>query len=91
MKILSNLSIFSAVIGVLLLCCSYAYSNYFEQLMVLSFVFWFIGLLLSFSAMFKKEHGKTKFLAVIAFFILSFIISWNDPFQIVRLLTWIKN
>ena len=50
-----------------------------------------IGLLLSFAALFKGEQGKIRFLPVIAFFLLSFIITWNDPFQILRLLTWIKN
>lgn len=50
-----------------------------------------IGMLCSFGAMSKNEKGKSKFLAVAAFFLLSFILAWNDPFQIIRLLTWMKN
>jgi hypothetical protein len=91
MKMLSKLSIIFAVIGVLVLGSSYIYSNYFEFLMVTGIVVLFIGLMFSFGAMFKREQGKLKFLAVAAFLLFSLIISWNDPFQILRLLTWIKN
>lgn len=87
----SKLSIISAVIGTVLLSSSYIYSNNFEILMISGFAVLIISLLLSFTAVFKKEHGKTKFLPVVTFFFLSFIITWNDPFQIVRFLTWIKN
>lgn len=59
--------------------------------MVFGFTLLFIGLALSFGAMFKREQGKIKYLAVGAFFLFSFIISWNDPLQILRILTWIKN
>ncbi|MFF2447787.1 hypothetical protein ACFVSW_11870 [Neobacillus sp. NPDC058068] len=91
MKTLSKLSIVFAVIGLLVLGSSYIYSNYIEPLMLTGFVVLFIGLMLSFSAMFKREQGKMKLLAVAAFFLFGFIISWNGPFQILRLLTWIKN
>ncbi|WP_223592319.1 hypothetical protein [Neobacillus bataviensis] len=91
MKMLSKLSILFAVIGVLLLGSSYMNPSHFEPLMVSGFGVLFIGFLLSFGAMFKKEQGKIKFFAAAAFFLLSFIITWNDPFQIIRILTWIKN
>ena len=91
MKILSKLSVIFAVIGVLFLGSSYVYSNYIEPLMLTGFVVLFIGLMLSFGARFKGEQGKMKLLAVLTFFLFGFIISWNDPFQIFRLLTWIKN
>ncbi|MDN3019151.1 hypothetical protein PH210_23545 [Paenibacillus sp. BSR1-1] len=78
-------------IGVLLLGSSYMNPSYFEPVMVSGFGVLFIGLLLSFGAMFKKEKGKIKFFAAAAFFLLSFIITWNDPFQIIRIVTWIKN
>ncbi|MDQ0217906.1 hypothetical protein ELQ35_00225 [Peribacillus cavernae] len=91
MKRLSNLSIIFAVIGVLLFVFASFFPNSFEALIASGFGFLFIGLLLSFGAMFKREKGKTKFLSVVAFFLFSFIIAWNEPFQIVRLLTWLKN
>jgi hypothetical protein len=91
MNSLSKCSIGFAVIGVLLFATSYAIPNSFEPLMVSGFSALLIGMLLSFGAMFRSEQGKTKFLAVAVFFLLSFIISWNEPLQIVKLLTWMKN
>ncbi|ATP39950.1 hypothetical protein CSE16_07745 [Solibacillus sp. R5-41] len=87
----SKLSIIFSVIGTVLMSSSYIYPNNFEILMISGLTLLIISLLLSSTALFKREQGKTKFLPVVAFFILSFIITWNEPFQIVRLLTWIKN
>ncbi|TKH00236.1 hypothetical protein FC682_24370 [Peribacillus simplex] len=91
MKTLSNWSIVFAVIGTLSLCCSFALPKASELLMISGFGALLIGMLCSFGAMFINEKGKSKFLAVAAFFLLSFILVWNEPFQIVRLLTWMKN
>ncbi|MEH7547937.1 MULTISPECIES: hypothetical protein [Bacillaceae] len=91
MKILSKLSIIFTILGVLFISFAYIYSIYFEPLMVSGFSILFIGLLASFGAMYTKEQGNIKFLAVAAFFLLSIIVTWNQPFDILRLLTWIKN
>ncbi|TKH11881.1 hypothetical protein FC678_11025 [Peribacillus simplex] len=91
MQTLSNWSIVFAVIGTLSLCCSFALPKASELLMISGFGALLIGMLCSFGAMFINEKGKSKFLAVAAFFLLSFILVWNEPFQIVRLLTWMKN
>ena len=91
MKSLSIWSIVFAIIGVLLFGFSYIFPEYFEILMSLGFGLLIIGSLLCFGAMLKRETGIAKFLSVAAFFILSFIIIWVDPFQIVRLLIWMKN
>lgn len=91
MKRLSNWSIVFAVIGTLSFSCSLAFSKASELLLFSGFGALLIGMLCSFGAMYKNEKGKSKFLAVAAFFLLSFILVWNEPFQIVRLLTWMKN
>jgi hypothetical protein len=91
MKSLSNWSFVFAVIGAVSFCCAFFLPKSFELLMVSGFGALLIGMLFSFGAMLKSEKGKTKFLAVAAFFLLSFILVWNEPFQIVRLLTWMKN
>ncbi|SIQ03693.1 hypothetical protein SAMN05878482_101151 [Peribacillus simplex] len=91
MKSLSNWSIVFAVIGILSFCYSFALPKVSELLMISGFGALVIGMLCSFGAIFKNEKGKSKFLAVAAFFLLSFILVWNEPFQIVRLLTWMKN
>ncbi|MCY9006871.1 hypothetical protein [Peribacillus frigoritolerans] len=91
MKRLSNWSIIFAVIGLLSFCCSLTFSKAFELLMISGIGALLIGMLCSFGAMYKNERGMSKFLAVAAFFLLSFILVWFEPFQIVRLLTWMKN
>jgi hypothetical protein len=91
MKSLSNWSIVFAVIGTLSFCCSLALAKASELLMISGFGALLIGMFCSLGAMFINEKGKLKFLAVAAFFLLSFILIWNEPFQIVRLLTWMKN
>ena len=91
MKHLSIWSIVFAIIGVILFSCSYVFTESFEFLMIMGFVFLVIGSLFCFGAMFKREKGVWKFLSVGAFFILSFAITWSDPFQVLRLITWIKN
>jgi hypothetical protein len=80
-----------AVIGVLLFSSSNVFPELFEPLMALGFGFLILGSLFCFAGLFKREIGIAKFLPVIVFFLLSFIIVWNEHFQIVRLLTWLKN
>ncbi|MDW7615557.1 hypothetical protein SC499_12685 [Peribacillus simplex] len=91
MKRLSNWSIVFAVIGAVSFGCFFVFPKAFEPLMAIGFGALLIGMLFSFGAMYKNERGMSKFLAVAAFFLLSFILVWNEPFQIVRLLTWMKN
>ncbi|MCK1981444.1 MULTISPECIES: hypothetical protein [Peribacillus] len=91
MKRLSNWSVVFAVIGTLSFCCSLSLLKASEQLMISGFGALLLGMLCSFGAMYKNEKGKSKKMAVAAFLLLSFILVWNDPFQIVRLLTWMKN
>ena len=91
MKKLSIFSILFALMGLLLIGSSYIYTNSFELLMLLGFIALLIGLLSSFVAMIKREQGRTKFIAVAAFFVTGFVIAWFEPFQILRMLTWIKN
>jgi hypothetical protein len=90
MKGLSNWSFVFAVWCRIILLRFFSPKS-FELLMVSGFGALLIGMLFSFGSMLKSEKGKTKFLAVAAFFLLSFILVWNEPFQIVRLLTWMKN
>lgn len=91
MKNLSSWSIGFAVMGAAAFGFSFVSKEAFDFLMVFGFGALLLGMLLSFAAIFKNEKGKTKFLAVAAFFLLSFILVWNEPFQIIRLLTWMRN
>ncbi|ETI70540.1 hypothetical protein [Neobacillus vireti] len=91
MKWFSKLSVLFAIIGVLLFCSSYLFTELFEPLMTSGFGLLIVGSLLCFGAIFRSEKGKVKFLSLAALFLLSFIIVWSEPFQFVRLLTWMKN
>ncbi|WP_052352742.1 hypothetical protein [Neobacillus dielmonensis] len=88
---ISKLFIVFTGIGILLLGSSYIFHGILDLLVFSGFVLLFLGLVVSFAAMFRKEQGKMKFLAVGAFFLFSFVVTWIDSFQILRLFTWIKN
>ncbi len=91
MRGFSFFSVVFAVIGVLLFWSSYIFSGMFESLMASGFVFLIMGSLFCYVAVYRSEKGKAKFLSVVALFFLSFIVVWSDPFQVIRLLTWMKN
>ena len=91
MKWLSILSFVFTIVGLLLFWSSYVFTDLFEPLMIAGFVFLIVGSIFCFGAILRSEKGKVKFLSVAALFLLSFIMAWNKPFQILRLLTWIKN
>ncbi|EGQ21620.1 hypothetical protein HMPREF9372_3239 [Sporosarcina newyorkensis 2681] len=91
MRSFSVLSTLFAIIGVLLIGFSYIFKESFELLMVLGFGSLIVGSFLCFWAMVRGEKGAAKFSSVVAFFLLSFIIIWTEPFQIIRVLTWMKN
>ncbi|MDM5326725.1 hypothetical protein [Neobacillus sp. CF12] len=91
MKRFSILSVVFAIFGVLLFWSSYVFPELFEPLMAAGFVFLIVGSLFCFGAIFRSEKGNVKYLSVAALFLLSFIIVWSEPFQIVRLLTWMRN
>ncbi|WP_285767190.1 hypothetical protein [Peribacillus sp. SI8-4] len=91
MKNLSRWSIGFAMMGAAAVGLSFASKEAFDLLMVFGFGALLLGMLVSFGALFKNEKGKEKFLAVGAFFLLSFILVWNEPLQIIRFLTWMRN
>ncbi|AOH56346.1 hypothetical protein ABE28_018425 [Peribacillus muralis] len=90
MKNSSRWSIVFAVMGAAAFGSSFISKAAFDFLMIFGFAASSLGMLLSFGAMYKNERGKTKFMAVAAFF-LGFILVWNEPFQVIRLLTWLRN
>lgn len=91
MKSFSFWSFVFAVFGVLFFGSSYMFPEFFEPFMASGFGFLIVGSLFCFGALFKSEKGKAKFLSVAALFFLSSINVWSKPFQIVRVLTWMKN
>ena len=50
-----------------------------------------IGIIFSIVAFIKQEEGMLKVYSVCTFFIVLFLISWFEPFQLIRVLAWLKN
>ncbi|MED1470651.1 hypothetical protein [Bacillus salipaludis] len=91
MKSFSFWSFVFAVFGVLFFGSSYMFPELFEPLMASGFGLLIVGSLFCLGAIFKSEKENAKFLSVAALFFLSSIIIWSEPFQFVRVLTWMKN
>ncbi|MGE7602302.1 hypothetical protein ACQKL5_07290 [Peribacillus sp. NPDC097675] len=50
-----------------------------------------VGAILSFIAIGVKEKGSMKFFSVASLFILLLWVTWYEPFELIRMLTWLKN
>ena len=44
-----------------------------------------------FFAIAKNETGRLKYLSIMVAFVVLGVVTWTEPFQIVRVLTWLKN
>lgn len=91
MKLFSLLSIALIVLGLLLFGLSGLIEGYFEPIILIGVISLLAGIVLSFIAFSKQEEGILKFISLISFFIVLFLITWFEPFQVVRIITWLKN
>ncbi|WP_409292932.1 hypothetical protein [Peribacillus sp. SCS-37] len=91
MKQLSKGSIVFIVLGLFLLGVNWRMEGYLELIVLIGLVFLFVGALLSLIAIAKQEEGSLKFVSLFSFFIVLFFITWLEPFQVIRILTWLKN
>ena len=91
MKRFSMLSITFMVIGLLLFGLNWIIDGYSEPIVLLGFISSLIGIVLSFIAIAKREVGTIKFISLISFFIVMFLITWFEPFQVLRIITWLKS
>ncbi|PGL67803.1 hypothetical protein [Bacillus sp. AFS055030] len=91
MKNFSGISIILLIIGLVLFGIIYAIPGFNELIALVGFLFLLFGAICSFIAISKREIGYTKFLAVGSFFIIFLLITWFEPYFILRMLTWIKN
>lgn len=86
-----KLALFFTVIAVLLLSPAYFLAHGLEWLMFVGFACLLLSFVMSIGAFLKKEQGFLKLIPITMFFLVSFIPSVAEPFQIVRVLSWIKN
>jgi hypothetical protein len=91
MKNFSTISLIFLVIGLVLFGIIYVAPGFNELIALLGFLLLLFGAICSFIAISKREKGNTKYFAVSSFFIIFLLVTWFEPFLILRMLTWIKN
>ena len=83
-------SIVFIILGLLSFGLNWVVEGYSELIAFIGAIFILLGALFSFVAIFKNEKGILKFLSLISFFIILFLITWYEPFQLLRIVTWLK-
>jgi hypothetical protein len=91
MKQFSIWSIIFMFLGLFSFGLNWLIEGYSEPIVLIGFFFLLIGVIFSFIAISKKENGRIKFLSLASFFIILFLVTWFEPFQVVRIMTWLKN
>ena len=91
MKTFSIWSIGFMILALLSFGFNWLIEGYFEPIILIGSVFLLIGTTFSFIAIAKKEKGSIKFISLVSFFIILFAVTWFEPFQIIRVITWLKN
>ena len=91
MKRFSKLSITMIALGILLFGLNWMTEAYSEPIVFFGFLSFLVGLVLSFIAIGKREEGSLKYITVISFFAVMFSITWFEPIQVLRMITWLKN
>ncbi|RDU38105.1 hypothetical protein DRW41_00595 [Neobacillus piezotolerans] len=91
MKSYSILSLVFIIVGLLSSILNWLIEGYSEPIVLIGVILIFLGAVFGFIAIFKKEKGYTKFISIVSFFIILFLITWFEPLQVLRILTWLKN
>lgn len=91
MKPFSIWSLGFIVLGLFSFGLNWIIEGYFEPIVLIGAICFLVGTILSFIAIAKKEEGRLKFFSLISFFIVLFFITWFEPFQVIRIMTWLKN
>ncbi|PEX86544.1 hypothetical protein [Bacillus cereus] len=87
----SVLSMVLMFIGLLLFGLNWIIDGYSEPIVLFSFISFLVGSVLSLIAVAKREKGTLKFISLISVFVMMFLITWFEPFQVLRIITWLKN
>jgi hypothetical protein len=91
MKSFSKLAVGFTVLGILLFGFNWMAEGYSEPIVFSGVVFLLAGVILSLAAIAGKEAGKLKIISLLTFFVVLFLITWTDPIQVIRMMTWLKN
>lgn len=91
MRTFSTWSLVYMFLGLLSFGLNWIMEAYFEPIALIGVIFLLIGVAFSFIAISKKEIGSVKYISIASFFIILFFVTWLEPFQVVRMMTWLKN
>ena len=91
MKSNSLWSIVFIVLGLLLFGLNWIIEGYSELIVFIGAIVILLGAVNGFIAIFKREKGNAKFISIGSFFIILFLITWFEPLQVIRVMTWLKN
>lgn len=91
MKRFSMLSILFIFIGII----TYGINRYIgenaELFILIGLASLFAAVIFGFLAITKNETGRLKYLSIMMAFVVLGAVTWTEPFQIIRVLTWLKN
>ncbi|MGE6539316.1 hypothetical protein [Bacillus luti] len=91
MRKFSLLSVTLMILGLVLFGLNWIIDSYSEPIVLLGYISFLFGIVLSFIAIVKREDGTLKFISLISFFVVMFLITWFESFQVLRIITWLKN
>lgn len=90
METFSLSSIVFIVLGLLFWGLNWLSEGYNEFIVLIGIIMLLIGFIMSLMAIFKKEKGSIKFISFILIFTILLTVTLLEPFQVLRLLTWLK-
>lgn len=79
------------LIGGGMLLFNYFNRDFSEPLVFTGFITMLLGAIFSFISVAKDESGFLKFVAVGTFFFVILLACVLEPFQIIRMMAWLKN
>lgn len=91
MKPFSIWSMAFIVLGLFSFGLNWIIEGYFEPIALIGFIFISLGAIFSFIAIARREKSRIKILPLTSFFIILFLIAWFEPFQVIRIMTLLKN
>lgn len=91
MKKFSRLSMLFLLAGLTFVIAYWLMQDSLEAFFLTGLLSLFLGVIFSFLAIVRRENGKTKFASLISVFVIGLAITWFEPFEIVRMMTWLKN
>mgnify|MGYP003419864652 CR=1 FL=1 len=91
MKRFSMLSILFIFIGIITYGINRYIGEHAELFILIGLASLFAAVIFGFLAITKNETGRLKYLSIMMAFVVLGAVTWTEPFQIIRVLTWLKN